>query len=164
MEVIRRQLDQVFDELAATDSNNVLTSMWTPPAELLDDGDHFTLKLQVPGIKPTDLDVQASREAVAVAGDFRPEPRSEGGSDRSEFRYGKFRRVIALPETIQNGRISADYRDGILWLTLPKTVEAIDQVVRVPLHGADNEAIAGTHISEMPAVPNDEHAGGNSAQ
>lgn len=157
MEAIRRQLDQVFDEFAATDESNALTSLWTPPAELLDDGDHYTLKLQLPGIAPADLDVQASREAVAITGEFRPEPRQNQASDRSEFRYGKFRRVISLPSTIQNEHITADYRDGILYLTMPKTAEALNRVVRVPLGEAKSspEVMHESSTPEMPAVHSD---------
>lgn len=139
MEIIRRQLDQVFDEIAASDSSNGLTSMWTPPAELLDEGEFFTLKLQVPGIHPKDLDIQASRDAVAVSGDYQPDSRlNDERGDRSEFRYGRFRRVIPLMDAIDNSRIEADYRHGILWLTLPKAVGVLDPVVQVNLMQSEN--------------------------
>ncbi|MGB3612618.1 MAG: Hsp20/alpha crystallin family protein [Elainellaceae cyanobacterium] len=160
MEIIRRQLDHVFDEIAASDTSNGLTSMWTPPAELIDDGEFFTLKLQVPGIDPENLDIQASRDAIAISGDYRPDPRfDEGRGDRSEFRYGKFRRVIPLADAIDNGRIEADYRHGILWLTLPKAVEVFNPVVRVSLVQTDEAAVAsddavGTTPIEGKAVTN----------
>lgn len=59
---------------------------------------------------------------------------SEGdGFRRTEFRYGKFHRVIPIPGTIQNTEVKADYEDGILTLTLPKAEESKNKVVKVQL-------------------------------
>ena len=52
---------------------------------------------------------------------------------RSEFRYGKFSRVIPLPVRIQNTNVTAEYKDGILNLTLPKAEEEKNKVVKVNL-------------------------------
>ncbi len=55
----------------------------------------------------------------------------EKGVTRSEFRYGSFSRVIPLPVEIQNSNVTAEYKDGILNLTLPKVEEEKTQVVKV---------------------------------
>ena len=57
----------------------------------------------------------------------------ENGRTRSEFRYGQFKRVIPLPARIQNTNVTADYKDGILKLTLPKSEEERNKVVKVNL-------------------------------
>ncbi|NJN87126.1 MAG: Hsp20/alpha crystallin family protein, partial [Leptolyngbyaceae cyanobacterium SL_7_1] len=57
------------------------------------------------------------------------------GYFHSEFRYGKFQRVVSLPVAIENTEISADYKDGVLMLTLPKAAEARNKVVKVSLGG-----------------------------
>jgi HSP20 family protein len=53
------------------------------------------------------------------------------GISRSEFRYGKFRRVIPLPNRIQNTQVQAEYKDGILSLTLPKAEAEKNKVVKI---------------------------------
>lgn len=144
MDTLRRQFDRMFDDLAsAADSSDVA---WAPAIELDDAGDSLILRAQLPGINKELLDVQVTREAVAIAGEHRQETKAETKRVfRSEFRYGKFRRVVTLPVAIQNERVQAEYQDGILTLTLPKVEEARNKVVKVSLGertGTDAEAEA----------------------
>jgi len=138
IETIREQLDKVFDQRAATRDNS--ETAWMPALELVDAGDNFVLKAQLPGIDPKDIDVQVTREAISISGERRYENTEEKpGYVRSEFRYGKFHRVLPLPAHIQNGSVQAEYKDGILTLTLPKVTEARNKVVKINL-----AEIAGT--------------------
>ena len=132
IETIRQELDKVFDQLATTKDNSGAT--WMPALELVDAGDNFVLKAQLPGMDPKDIDVQVTREAISISGERRYENTDEkSGYVRSEFRYGKFHRVISLPAPIQNDSVQADYKDGILTLTLPKVTEARNKVVKINL-------------------------------
>jgi len=132
IETLREQLDKVFDQRAATRDNSEAT--WMPALELVDAGDNFVLKAQLPGIDPKDIDVQVTREAISISGERRYENRdNKSGGVRSEFRYGKFHRVLTLPAHIQNDSVQAEYKDGILMLTLPKVTEARNKVVKINL-------------------------------
>jgi HSP20 family protein len=142
IETIREQLDKAFDGLAAARDNS--ETAWMPALELVDAGDNFVLKAQLPGIDPKDVDVQVTREAISISGERRYENTNpKSGYVRSEFRYGKFRRVLSLPAHIQNDSVQAECKDGILTLTLPKVTEARNKVVKINL-----AEIAGT-----PATP-----------
>ena len=110
---------------------------------LFDDALH--LKLEVPGMEAKDLDIQVTAEQIAIAGERKSETKSEENgrtrlcgavSFRTEFRYGKFSRVIPLPVRIQNTNVTAEYKDGILNLTLPKSEEEKNKVVKVNLDEA----------------------------
>jgi HSP20 family protein len=130
IETIRRQLDKTFDEVAACGNNSETT--WMPAVELEDAGDNFLLKAQLPGIDPKDIDIQVTRSAVYISGERAHERKEEKPNFvRSEFRYGKFHRVLPLPARIQNEQVQAEYNDGILTLTLPKVTEARNKVVKV---------------------------------
>jgi HSP20 family protein len=132
IETLREQLDKVFDQRAATRDNS--EAAWMPALELVDAGDNFVLKAQLPGIDPKDIDVQVTREAISISGERRYENRDDkSGYVRSEFRYGKFHRVVTLPAHIQNDSVQAEYKDGILMLTLPKVTEARNKVVKINL-------------------------------
>ncbi|HEY9893232.1 MAG TPA: Hsp20/alpha crystallin family protein [Candidatus Sericytochromatia bacterium] len=138
IETIRQQLDKVFDQLATTRDNSEAT--WMPALEVADAGDNFVLKAQLPGIDPKDIDVQVTREAISISGERRYENTEEkSGYVRSEFRYGKFHRMLPLPAPIQNDSVQAECKDGILTLTLPKVTEARNKVVKINL-----AEIAGT--------------------
>lgn len=130
---VRRQFDRLFNELTSIREE---TATWIPAIELKDVGDAFTLRAQLPGVTAKDLDIQVTREAVSIAGEHRYESKTEEkGYLHSEFRYGKFQRVIPLPGAVQNDQVKADYQDGILTLTLPKVPELRNQVVKINLAG-----------------------------
>ena len=78
--------------------------------------------------------MQVTEKAVYLSGERKSEAKSEDkGVIKSEFHYGKFQRVIPLPARIQNTNVTADYKDGILNLTLPKAEEEKNKVVKVNL-------------------------------
>ncbi|MEG4575385.1 Hsp20/alpha crystallin family protein [Microcoleus sp. N3A4] len=138
IETIRQQLDRAFDRLATARDNS--EAAWMPALELVDAGDNFVLKAQLPGIDPKDVDVQVTREAISISGERHCENTDEKpGYVRSEFRRGKFHRVLPLPAPIQNDSVQAECFDGILTLTLPKVQEARNKVVKINL-----AQIAGT--------------------
>jgi HSP20 family protein len=145
MNSLQRQLNHLFDDALTNDNwGDFGNFSKVPAAELTETDDAVHLKLEVPGMEAKDLDVQVMVDRVAIAGERKSETKteedgrtrlSEGVSFRTEFRYGKFQRVIPLPVRIQNTNVTADYKDGILNLTLPKAEEEKNKVVKVNLLG-----------------------------
>lgn len=129
VELVRRQLDQLFDEFAP-----VTRVSRTPAVELKTTETDVIVRAEVPGIDAKDLNVEATRNAIAIAGEFRSDTQAdEHGYYRSEFRYGNFRRVVPLPVEVQHDRVTASFKDGILTLTLPKLVADDKKIVKVTL-------------------------------
>jgi HSP20 family protein len=132
IETLRRQMDQMFDEM--TGLNRPQQVSWQPAIELQDTNENVILRVEIPGIEGKDLDVRVTREAVAISGENRYEKKTEEkGFFRSEFRYGKFQRVIPLPVAVQNDQVKADFTNGILTLTLPKVEATKNRVVKLNL-------------------------------
>ena len=108
-----------------------------PAAELRLDEEAVYLRLELPGIQAKDLDIEVTEKAVSISAERKTEHKNEGnGTFKSEFHYGKFHRVIPLPARVQNNNVTADYKDGILNLTLPKTEAEKHKVVKVSLGDA----------------------------
>jgi HSP20 family protein len=129
---IHRQFDSLFDELVSSNSKSNLN--WIPAVELQDTDTNVVLRAQLPGIEGKDLDVQVTADLVVIAGERHQQTKEEKpGYFRSEFRYGKFKRAIPLPVRIQNDRVEANFKDGILTLTLPKVETAQRRVVKIDL-------------------------------
>lgn len=137
MNSLQRQLNHLFEDALTSDNWGDFGNLSkVPAAELTETDDAVHLKLEVPGMEAKDLDVQVMADRVAIAGERKSETKTEeDGKTRSEFRYGKFQRVIPLPVRIQNANVTADYKDGILNLTLPKLEEEKNKVVKVNLLG-----------------------------
>lgn len=148
METLRRQMDRVFDEMVSVNREAQIT--WKPAVELQDTEDNVILRAEIPGVEGKDLDIRVTREAVAISGEHRYEKKAEEkGFFRTEFRYGKFQRVIALPVAVQNDKVQAEFNNGILTLTLPKVTEARRKVVKVNL--ADR-TVATPEVTSEPAA------------
>jgi HSP20 family protein len=132
IQTLRRQIDQVFDELKGVSDR--YSEAWSPAIELQDSPENLILRVQLPGVDRKDIDIQVTREVVAIAGERRhPSGTEDRGYLHSEFHYGKFHRVVRLPLAVQSDRASAEYEDGILTLILPKQGRARDRVVKLNL-------------------------------
>ena len=130
---LQKEMNRLFDSLTPAISRTNGRG-FIPPAEIEETADAIHLKLEVPGMDAKDIDIQVSAEAIAISGERKEEIKSEEqGVARSEFRYGSFRRVIPLSTRIQNTNVKAEYKDGILRLTLPKAEEEKTKVVKVNL-------------------------------
>jgi len=143
---LQHQMNRLFDEALSPSTDLERGHARFPAAELHETADAFHLKLEIPGIEAKDLDVQVTENAVSISGDSEALLRSadrksekkteENGRTVTEFHYGKFQRVIPLSARVENTNVKAEYKDGILNLTLPKTTQEKNKVVKVNLEQA----------------------------
>ncbi len=130
---LQREMNRLFDDMARTTANGGNGGVaFIPAAEMQETPEAIHLKLEVPGMEASDLDVQVTAEAVSISGQRKEETKTEEkGMTRTEFHYGKFQRVIPLSTRIQNDKVQAEYKNGILSLTLPKAEAEKNKVVKV---------------------------------
>ncbi|MDF5732998.1 MAG: Hsp20/alpha crystallin family protein [Rhizonema sp. PD38] len=134
----QRQLNRLFDSAIMPSSLFEKATTRGVPAEMKETEDAIHLKLELPGIEAKDLDIQVTEDSVSISVERKSETKTEEkGITRSEFQYGKFQRVLPLPAKIQNTDVTAEYKDGILNLSLPKTKEEKNKVVKVNLQAAN---------------------------
>jgi HSP20 family protein len=127
---LQREMNRLFDTIAPSRGKEMGT--FIPLAELHETPEAFQIKLEVPGMEAKDLDIEVTAEAVTIGGERKSETKTEEkGYMRSEFHYGQFRRVIPLTARVQNEKVEAEYKDGILRLNLPKAESEKTKVVKV---------------------------------
>lgn len=132
VETLRRQLDKAFNEVG----NGLETAprTWTPAIRLVEAEDTYVLTVQLAGIQSDDIDIQVTREAIAISGDRKQPETAEGTRALYDgIHYGPFRRVVNLPEAVQHNAVEADFSNGLLTVTLPKAEEVRNKVVKVSL-------------------------------
>lgn len=135
IESLQREMNQLFDAFAPSTSlreggSSVMAFM--PAAELEETPEAFHLKLELPGIDAEDLDIQVTADSVSITGERKSESKSESnGTTRSEFRYGRFQRVIPMPSAIRNDGVEASYKDGVLQVVLPKDESTKSKSIKV---------------------------------
>ena len=145
MDALQKDMNRMFEALASNNQNSMRQS-FMPLAEMEQTEDAVHLKIEVPGMKADDLDVQVTREAVMIRGERKSESKSEqNGMRRSEFHYGSFQRTIPLPIPVDNERVEGDYQDGILTLELPKLQRQENKVTKVNIGSGSDKSISGSN-------------------
>jgi HSP20 family protein len=135
IEGLHREFNRLFDGLAPTHSKGFNDIAFMPAVELKETPEAIHLHLELPGLNAKDLDIQVSAKSVSITGERKSQTESEeNGTTRSEFRYGQFQRVISLPARVVNDQTQADYKDGILTLTLPKAEGDKQKTFKVELN------------------------------
>ena len=102
--------------------------------DVREQNDDFVISTPIPGVKPEDVDISILGDTLRIRGERREE-RQEGGEGKRwllrEQRYGSFERTLRLPSAVKADQAQADFRDGILTITLPKAEEAKER--RIPV-------------------------------
>jgi HSP20 family protein len=134
MENLQHEMNRLFDRWMHTGNGESKGFGYIPSVEMKETDESVQLKLEVPGLEAKDLDVEVMDDAVSIKGERKSESKTEEeGMIRSEFHYGSFARVIPLPTHIQNDKVTAEYKNGILNLTLPKSEEEKRKIVKINL-------------------------------
>jgi HSP20 family protein len=135
---LTRNFDQLFDTLAPGSTRGPngeetdFLGTWYPAVDIFDNDNEIILKAELPGLKKEDIDIHVEDNLLTLRGERkREEEVKEKGFFRSERAYGAFSRSFTLPATVAVKKISADYKDGILAVTLPKAEEAKPRQIEV---------------------------------
>jgi HSP20 family protein len=136
IDLLQRQFDRLIDDvfLPKEYNRNNKSNSLTPAVEMTETPEAVYLKLEIPGVEAKDIDIQVTQDTVSISGEKHQETTTEtDGKTSTEFYYGKFQRVLSLPTAVQNNNVTAEYKNGILKLVLPKQEEVKSQVVKVNL-------------------------------
>jgi len=107
-------------------------SDFMPRVNIADTEDHVEMSFEVPGMDKKDFKVSVKNGVLSVSGTRKSESEDKGKNYlRSEIRTGSFCRSFTLPETVDSEKIKADYKDGILVLSLAKREEAKPKEIEV---------------------------------
>ena len=128
---LRREIDRLFDDTFTRDGFN-----WTPAVDIKENESEIRLDLELPGLKPEDVELTAENGVLTVRGEKKTE-RKEGEENRYhvvERTYGSFFRTFQLPQGIDEEQVKAEFENGILSIHIPKA--ALPQPKRIQIGGA----------------------------
>jgi HSP20 family protein len=131
---LRNELDRLFEaplsELVAQGAN--LLSIWNPAIDVYEDKENVLVKAELPGMKKEDIEVSLHDGALSISGERKNEEKFEGAETyRAERFVGRFHRTVTLPSAVKGDQVTAQYKDGILTITLPKAEEAKPKQIEV---------------------------------
>jgi HSP20 family protein len=116
-----------------------------PAVESYVEGDKFVVRMELPGIKPQEIDIKVAGGVLTVKGSReQKDETSKSNFYRREIRYGSFERSMSLPQGIKAEDLKATYRDGILELTAAMPKEAAPKEVKVQVEGHGEKKETGS--------------------
>ncbi|HEY2959957.1 MAG TPA: Hsp20/alpha crystallin family protein [Actinomycetota bacterium] len=118
---------------------------WAPALDIAERNDAYVVTVEVPGIKPEELEITVEDGTLTISGERRFESETkEQQFHRVERRYGAFRRSITLPAGVRADAIDASFEDGLLKVVVPKAEEAKPRRIEVrgrqPVEGTSSTA------------------------
>lgn len=107
---------------------------WAPAVDIFETENELVLKADLPGIELKDVDIQIENGTLSLRGERKFQNESkDGGFHRVERGYGSFARYFALPETVDPEKVKAEYKNGVLTVTLPKKEIAKPRQIKVDI-------------------------------
>jgi HSP20 family protein len=131
-----REFDRIFREafspLFSEREAELSTRAWAPAVDIFETENNIVLKAELPGVEPKDVEVRVEDNTLYLKGErkFEKETKEEN-YHRIERSYGSFARSFALPNSIDAEKVAAEYKDGLLTLTLPKREEAKPKTIKI---------------------------------
>jgi HSP20 family protein len=133
---LQNRINSIFED-RSQGAGPVVTAAFVPPVDIYEDEQKIVLKLEVPGLKDSDLDIQLENNVLSVKGErkFEHEEKQEN-FHRIERRYGSFHRSFTIPTTVDSDSVKASYDAGVLSISLDKRAEAKPKQIKVSVGGA----------------------------
>ncbi len=98
---------------------------FSPKMNIVENDKNIQVSAELPGMGEEDIEVTLAQDTLTISGEKKQDREEKGANyHRVERSYGSFRRVIALPGNVEQDKIEAMFKNGVLTITLPKTAEA----------------------------------------
>jgi HSP20 family protein len=125
--MLQDRINRVFDSTLThpeQKEEETVTGAWAPPVDIYETGDHLILKAELPGINQKELDLRIENNTLRLKGERKLSNEVKREQyHRMERPYGPFTRSFTLPSFVDAEKISAEYKDGILTIIMPKREE-----------------------------------------
>jgi len=107
-------------------------TIWSPRVDVHETEKVINIDVELPGIEKKDIKIETRNNTLTISGERKYERDvKEGDTSRFERHYGKFERTFGLPESVETEKIAAEYKNGVLTVTLPKTAKALPKQVAI---------------------------------
>ena len=146
MRLLQDEINRLFSTTpgAAWDDQGLGRGVWNPHVDIYENKDHISLEVELPGMNKEDIHLSFENNVLTISGERRFEKQAEEQQQyhRVERVYGTFTRSFTLPNTVSGEGITAEYRNGVLYLSLPKKEEVKARRIEIAGEGATQKAMS----------------------
>jgi HSP20 family protein len=129
---LRGEMDDLLSRFFGGDDDGWFAGRMAPLADLSETDTSIQVSVDLPGVNPDDIDIRLSGNTLRLHGERKEEQEEKGRTfHRIERRRGRFSRSITLPCAVVEDEVAAEYKDGVLTVTLPKCEEAKSRKIEV---------------------------------
>jgi len=145
---LQDQLFRTFDAAyrgGGRDDEQSMTATWTPLVDVFEDNEGITLKVELPEVDAKDVEIQVEGNTLTLKGERKLEREDKrDGYHRIERTYGAFSRTFTLPNTVDVEHITAESKDGVLRVLLPKKAETKPRQIKVGVSAPHTQSAPGS--------------------
>jgi HSP20 family protein len=146
MRRMSEEMDRTFGNFFGQTSGRG-SGTWLPAIEVSENNGQLQVHADLPGLRPEDVKVEVTNDSLIIHGERKIEQEhKQGGAYRSERRYGEFYREIPLPEGVNPEQAKAQFRNGVLEITVPVPQQASNRR-QIPIQSGDSGASTGSSAS-----------------
>jgi HSP20 family protein len=130
----QRDFERLFRDAFSSQrgETELSTRSWAPPVDIYETEEAIVLKAELPGVDPKDVEVRVEDNTLFLKGERKFEKEvKEQNYHRVERSYGSFARSFSLPNSISTDKVKAEFKDGMLTLTMPKREEAKPKTIKI---------------------------------
>ena len=133
--LLPHRMGHLFDEPMFRGAEEWPMKAWVPPCDIFETDKELVMKFELPEVKKEDVEVKLEQNVLTLRGErkFKEKPDREN-YHRVERHYGEFMRSFNVPVYVNAARINAEFRDGVLTITLPKNEEARPKQINVKVN------------------------------
>jgi HSP20 family protein len=139
LETIRQRMDDMFGRLTREffgpgwrERPSGEAAAWTPAIECQVANGNLVVKADLPGIDPKDVTISAVGNQLTIEGERKRDTKGEGKEYvYDEMPYGKFSRTLMLPEGVEADKVKADYKNGVLEITVPAPKQLVSKKIPI---------------------------------
>lgn len=129
---LQERMNKLFDETFSRGAQDVDVGAWSPPLDIIEQGDGIIIKMEIAEVEQKEIDIKVEGNALTIKG----ERKLEEGTKREDYLrlerpYGSFSRSFSLPTTVDHEKVKASHKDGILRIILPKREETKPKQIKV---------------------------------
>ena len=139
LSALQGQFNRLFNETFRNQAEESALTTWAPAVDIYETPNELVVKADLPDVNEKDIDVRVENNLLTIRGERKFEKSvSEDNYLRVERTYGAFSRSFSLPNTVNAEAIGAEYKNGVLTVTLPKREESKPRQVKVTVNAASN--------------------------
>lgn len=135
MLTLRDRMDRLFEDSLSRlrdSEEDIMHTTWSPAVDIYETAGSLVIKAEIPGVDKNDISVEVKDNSLYLKGERKFEKDiKEENYHRMERSYGSFTRVFSLPTTVDQDKVKASFKNGVLEITIPKIEEAKPKQISV---------------------------------